>query len=297
MHKSELILLGRSILNSYTKIGIDRSLSIFLCGGSMTGNSARELFHDLCKNEKNLSVKFPEGLFDELLEKNAYNLLELEELLANSVDAIVIFPESPGSFAELGAFAESTSLRDKIVCISERKYSRNFSFINLGPIRILKKSPSSKVIEFSYKLLNTPIASKDLVSKVIKYARQIKNKFPSKQIALFALEELIIFSLFCLDTANWDEIKSIYLADDIGIESKKMDKVFDVCVSVLLATNKIEKDENGRFFLSERTLNWVLTSIPKHQLRYLQGVRVEVMNSYLRRHAEFKDDRIHALPL
>lgn len=274
-----------------------RDISIFLCGGSMTSGSARKLFLSQCKHENNLSVKFPEGLFDELLEKNAFNLLELEEILANSVDAIVIFPESPGSFAEIGAFAESKSLRKKTICILDKKHSRSFSFINLGPVNILKKNKPSKVIDFNYKLLDQPTDARELVKTVTKQARQIKAELPSHDFGLFHIEELIKCVLFCLDQASWKEIKSTFYANSISLSPTAQDKIFEICLNVLLSTSKIEKNDKGKLRLSNLTTLSMLNSMPRQQLRYLQRIRVEAMNSQLRRHAEFKHDRVSALPL
>ena len=79
-------------------------------------------------------IIYPEDIFDELLySSRSKDLLSLENLLADSVDVILMIPESPGSFAELGAFANNEKLRAKIVCIIDEKYKKNKSFINQGP--------------------------------------------------------------------------------------------------------------------------------------------------------------------
>ena len=72
--------------------------------------------------------------------------LELENILADSVDCIVIFPESPGSFAEIGAFSNNEKLAKKMIVLSNKKYKYDKSFINYGPYRLIKRSKSGKVI-------------------------------------------------------------------------------------------------------------------------------------------------------
>ena len=81
-----------------------------------------------------------EDIFDELLySSKTKDLLSLEALLAESVDAIVLIPESPGSFAELWAFANDERLRKKMICVVDKKYKKDKSFINQGPLKLVKK--------------------------------------------------------------------------------------------------------------------------------------------------------------
>lgn len=287
--------LGQAIVSSFFLDQNEKELSIFLCGGAMANGSARLKFWEVCKDEKNIIIKFPEGLFDELLEKNAYNLLELEEILADSVDAIVIFPESPGSWAELGAFAENSHLRKKIVCIAEKKFKSSFSFINLGPIRVLKKNEPSKIIDFKYSDLSDREKTKELITSVAHAAKKIKRQFPSKNIGLFRLEELIQLSLYCIDSADWSQMKQIYKNLDIGISVEKYDKIFDICINMLLIQRKIEKDGDGKFFLSDFHARQIENKIPREKIRQLQKIRVEVMNASFRRHAGLKMVRMTTL--
>lgn len=68
-------------------------------------------------------------------ERNS-NLSDFEKLIAETVDSVVIFPESPGSFAELGYFSAFKDICKKtFVCVRE-EYQDN-SFISLGPIHYI----------------------------------------------------------------------------------------------------------------------------------------------------------------
>lgn len=58
---------------------------------------------EILKENPRFSLLYPEDIFDDLLAiKGHYSLLELENILADSVDCIVIFPESP-CFADFKA--------------------------------------------------------------------------------------------------------------------------------------------------------------------------------------------------
>lgn len=98
-------------------------------------------------------VYYPEDLFEELLrggEKGA-DLLELENLLAENVHAIVIVLESEGAIAEFGAFANHERLRDRLIVVVNSKYRRARSFIMLGPVSYLRRKTTSKIIYHDFK--------------------------------------------------------------------------------------------------------------------------------------------------
>lgn len=294
LKKSAYAAIGEAVMSTYLARESSRSVSIFLCGGKMSGESARLKFYNATRYEKNFQIRFPEGLFDELLEKKAYNLLELEEMLANSVDAIVIFPESPGSWAELGAFSGNEHLRNKIVCIIEHKYRTNFSFINLGPVRVLKKSASSKVISFKYSEIGINIETKNLASSIKSGVRQIKKAHPTKSLGLFDLEDLLTIILYCLDSATWSDLRDICRTFNSKFTTLDPTEILDICIETLLTQRKIEKSTNGGFILSKRQAKQLEHDLTREQLRLVQQIRVEAMNAIYRRHAEVKRSRMPA---
>lgn len=73
-------------------------------------------------------------LLRQVEEVGARSLAVIEGVIADTVDSLLIFPESPGSFAELGFFAASDALckKTQIAMLAEHQGS---SFITLGPIR------------------------------------------------------------------------------------------------------------------------------------------------------------------
>ena len=59
------------------------------------------------------------------------NLGEFESMIAESVDSVLIFPEGPGSFAELGLFSAIPALALKTLVVSRGEHKNN-SFITLN---------------------------------------------------------------------------------------------------------------------------------------------------------------------
>jgi len=65
--------------------------------------------------------------------RSVNNLSRLEIYIAKIVDLVVIIPDSPGSFAELGMFAVRKSVCHKMVILFRKKFKGDKSYIQLGP--------------------------------------------------------------------------------------------------------------------------------------------------------------------
>lgn len=118
---------------------------IFICGGktdasSVVPRSLRDAFmrvvygKPFSKHEpllaEELNAFFPNG--------NYRDILTFERDIAQICDLILLFSESYGSAAELGAFAVSDDISQRLlVVIDDFNYSEN-SFVALGPLRMLQ---------------------------------------------------------------------------------------------------------------------------------------------------------------
>jgi hypothetical protein len=160
-------------------------ISIFLCGGGSLEDSKfrKEVGVRISKtiSKYKYSVHYPEDIFiDLILGHQKQNLLTLENLLADSVNAIVILLQSPGTFTELGAFTNYEKLRDKLIVVINPKYARSKSFINLGPIRYLKANTKSKVLSISMDSKNID----NLAKQISDNAREIaKHSLPLRDLS------------------------------------------------------------------------------------------------------------------
>jgi hypothetical protein len=146
-----LELIAKKIHDEVYRYFTDFKTAVFLCGaGSNVKGSVREkISKELSAgiNSYYFDVFYPEDLFEEILfGPNHQDLLSLESILADSVDSIVLIIESYGAVAELGAFASNNNLRKKLVCITDFKYRRKKSFINYGPLRLLKDKGEGVVV-------------------------------------------------------------------------------------------------------------------------------------------------------
>jgi hypothetical protein len=120
---------------------------LFLCGGptAVRGpyRSARDFFYRHLLKERSAwkeRIKLAEEVnswFEKFWlrpDRTFSDLLELENYLANLAAVIVLFVESPGSIAELGAFAASPPLLPKTLAVLNETLGFEKSFIADGPV-------------------------------------------------------------------------------------------------------------------------------------------------------------------
>jgi hypothetical protein len=62
------------------------------------------------------------------------DLISFEEDIARIASLVLVIPESPGSLAELGAFATNEIIRRALCVIMQERFENDESFIRLGPI-------------------------------------------------------------------------------------------------------------------------------------------------------------------
>ena len=131
---------------------------IFLCGGTIADSGPYRSFRDffnryLRKNKPTLAerVRLAEEVSTWYHKDDAFSdLLELEHYLAHLASVTVLFVESPGSIAELGAFATSDYLRPKTLAILNSSLGLGESFIADGPVRKLKNAGEGLVHYFPW---------------------------------------------------------------------------------------------------------------------------------------------------
>lgn len=73
----------------------------------------------------------------------AFNLADHEIALARTIDLVVIFPCSPGSFAELGMFSVEERIAEKMVVFVDSKFRKSKSYIIDGPIAAARRRKSA----------------------------------------------------------------------------------------------------------------------------------------------------------
>jgi hypothetical protein len=138
---------------------------IFLCGGPPQNprspkryRSVRDYFiRYVAANKPAIAprLRLAEDVGRWLDHERFTDLLEVENYLADLAEIIILFVESPGSIAELGAFSALTTVQPKVLAVVNKKFDGP-SFIADGPVRRLRELDGSAV----YKYLWNPATSR-----------------------------------------------------------------------------------------------------------------------------------------
>jgi hypothetical protein len=76
------------------------------------------------------------------------DLISFEEDIARIASLVLVIPESPGSLAELGAFATNEIIRHTLCVIMQERFANDESFIRLGPIENISQNQGRDFVGF-----------------------------------------------------------------------------------------------------------------------------------------------------
>jgi len=139
----------------HTKLGFIRpSKFVFLCGGVISQNSPSNTLRDYLYRTRHLSthlkadVVLAEEARDLYRSTKYRDLISFEEDIARIASLVLVIPESPGSLAELGAFASNAIIRQALCVIVQERYASDESFIRLGPIEYIIQNQGRDFVGF-----------------------------------------------------------------------------------------------------------------------------------------------------
>lgn len=155
---------------------------IFLCGAGYSKQDEynitnRGIIDSYIKSKDkygNIFIVLSEKLWEYGFTSNI-DLLTFEEFLAEVSDSIILFSESPGSYAELGAFAYAgNEFSKKLTIVIDKKYEGSKSFLNTGPVF---KSKNNKANVIYAPLLNCELlSSKEMRDTINSQTDRFSNK-------------------------------------------------------------------------------------------------------------------------
>lgn len=141
---------GRQLLSSLRQVFEEKRIYhrknrfiMFVCGGKLGDghSSLRKQFINWA--QENLTefvcVMAEDALADNFAGegRSFVNLAKFESIIADVADCVILFPESPGSYAEAGFFSNSRIIREKTLVINPLSLQTADSFLNLGPIETI----------------------------------------------------------------------------------------------------------------------------------------------------------------
>jgi hypothetical protein len=272
----------------------EKKRTIFLCGADIKDKSkGRSKMAALLKDNQSriqYELLYPENLFDDLLAgQGQQSLLALENILANSVDAIVLLPESPGSFAELGAFSNNKKLVNKLICITNQRYKNKRSFLNYGPNRLIKASNSGKVSYLDYDQLDCPKHGPKIFRMISDSITKIQKQYPvDKSVTnILEAENFILPCIYLIEDIDFNSLKAL-----LKLATNQDDVMSDIAtrsaLTKLQTTRMITKNTDGYNMTKSGEIH-VLSIFKLHRLDL---IRVELMNFKNRKKSSINYDRM-----
>lgn len=220
------------VLNDFFKHSHKRaSLCVFLCGSKPT-----DLQYDLRTQvrwllEKHMGCRafFGEDIEEFKNPKVDLDHLTIEVTQAIKSDLILMFLGSPGTMAEVTAFAMNKQVSKRTVVFNNKKYHKVKSFINQGPLKLL---PKENVIPYDAES-NEPtlelVKHLDLILAKTWYKRILTQMAPSTQLPLtnLSFEQFlclaIIYSTF---PVRYKALEFFYPANEASL-NKALKYLFD----------------------------------------------------------------------
>lgn len=237
----DTLSIFKSIYNNVFCNTFSQTCYVFLCGGANKENIRNQTRAILEK--KHLQVLYPEDLFIEMLNRNKKaDLLEYENFLAENADIICVICESMGSAVELGAFVQNQKIRDKMVVVINQKFSRDKSFIMMGPVKHIKKEYVDRVVFYKKDELD------DLGKKLHKCFRKIHKKtYFNKERSFDKLSAYIAFIPMVVYFYKEIERKQLFhglkeFLKDLNSLPPQYNELFNVAIKYLLKTGILVTD-------------------------------------------------------
>jgi len=252
---------------------------VFICGGSTTGRSKkiRGKFLAWAKSRVHEVVfVLAEDAYDytHLYDPpEAVNLSDFEEVIGEIADCIVLFPESAGSFAELGLFSGHDKIRGKTLVVNPISYVSDESFVNLGPVATIDQKsflkPSLPLTSKKGRYNFSPIRAR--LQRVIKNNRRKSFAYkPYRDLTLFDKFLVILEMINLLQFLSFDDLEKCLVWTFDGAVRKDMWPL----LSVLLGMSFIHV-KDGYYMLAPNG-----TSLLEFEGVQIEDLRARVLGHY-----------------
>lgn len=227
---------------------------IFVFGSAPSDNSGRTLFMKYIEGKETpFDFVTIERLYEDLrthaftkrgagLEK--IKLAELEYKAIKNAFSVLIFPESPGSYAELGYFSAREDTRRKIIVSNKLKYYRKQTYVNSvvdfihedKEIKQLLYTKEENESHFETYITDLLDSYKNYHEEVFKNIKKIKN---NHMYSLGVLYELIRLFPNLIYTELLFLVKHAF--KELVIEIDEIEDYLKSMISLLVICNLVER--------------------------------------------------------
>lgn len=259
---------------------VPNNLKILIFGGALNSNCFRDKLITHLQKENIFLTIIPDKInyFD--ISSTNDSLVAKETRLFENSDILIIIPESPGSFAEIGMIASminnphdkihKSKYAEKILIVLNEKYKHDESFLKLGPIKSIK--------HFGGKSININMESDDL-DKIVKQFTTVKKP----QLKHFNINNREYCGIFFANSIKI--LLYIYQHKTIKIEEKKYKSSFIQDLKQIhqgITSDNIEYLESTELIEKENTDGYIIINV-RYEHAFIKNL-IELNFNYFLKH-------------
>lgn len=185
------------------------------------------------------------------------DLLAFERDLGHLTDAVIVFLDGPGSFAELGAFSQIETLASKLIVVIASEHHQDDSFISLGPVRQLQSKDKNSVCPIPSTRNEELEADIPLILKKLDAKKTRKNSTEAFQPRNEQHQVLVTLDLVDLFLAlTREELEETLNALGVAIDRNRLHQLLFLLEKVRLIKRVDYGDQ--RFYLPSKAGDYVL---------------------------------------
>lgn len=231
---------------------LNRPFFVFVCGGKLEPEqtSLRQQFIQWAEHQlPNFVCLLAENaLKDNFVagRRTFIDLARFESVIAGIADCVLIFPESPGSFAETGFFSGSRKIRGKTLVINPNE-EQSDSFLNRGPINTIDRFSFLRPTVHCGALRSadfTPLGQRLRDCLAGTHRDQLEYR-EFRQLNRMEKLAVVLEILRLLRLADFNTLKH---AISVCFESKPQPQELSDLLRILQAAKFVKKDEDAPYF-------------------------------------------------
>ena len=260
---------------------------IFVCGGN-DETHLRQIFREYVKsNNANYKIIFPEFAVKSPLNAAAaqdIDLSEFERLMASLSLCVVLFPEGPGSYAELGLFSAWKDVAEKVLVIADASKQGRDSFMLSGPIRKIDSlSTFRPTIWLDYDSPNLSMIIQRINER--RNAHVYQKHLNREDYSDFSEFEQLAIILWIIDTIRLVDLTTIVFLVRSLIGNSNQNFIESVLAVLIGSKELFVSDQRNLIGVSEEYAPIILPN-PKEDNKYIE-LKQEIITFYMRKHPEF----------
>lgn len=252
---------------------------LFVCGGDK-GNHLRPKFIEYMGDNMPSYRPFrPEAAQEDFFEHDQaepLNLNVFEELVSELSIGIILFAESPGSYAEAGLFSALELARKKTLVVLDAELQGEASFLSFGPAAtIAMHSRFGQPIQLDYNKPNFKLI-KDRIESRVKISNSFRSISETRFSDLTSIEllSLIWFYVDLLKAVSIDDLKFCF--DSVFDAHTSLYKIKQI-LSFMVGAGLLERE--GPLGLVRVANNSATMASPiTSKVKSLDSIRIEMLD-------------------